>query len=205
MIKIYGELPERATVAVSGGVDSMAVLDFLRNSRSVRAAFFHHGTEASQQGMAVVTAYCQQHKVPLLLGRISSPKTAVESPEEYWRNQRYAWLDSIGDLVITAHHLDDCVETYLWSMLHGTAKTVPYLRGKNVIRPFILTPKSSLVAWAQGRGVAWSEDASNLDLKYTRNFVRHELVPRALRVNPGLHKVVARKVEEWNEQVQINI
>jgi tRNA(Ile)-lysidine synthetase-like protein len=205
MIKLYGSLPDNPIIAVSGGVDSMAVLDFVRNSRSVRAAFFHHGTAASQQGLTTVMQYCQQHKVPLELGRISSPKGKVESPEEFWRNQRYDWLHSLNGTVITAHHLDDCVETYLWSMMHGTAKTVPYIRGKNVVRPFILTPKMALVQWAQSRNVPWSEDPTNLDTKYTRNFVRHELVPRALKVNPGLHKVVARKVEEWNEQVAINI
>jgi tRNA(Ile)-lysidine synthase len=204
MIRVFGELPENPTIALSGGVDSMAVADFISRSRSVRAAFFHHGTPASHKGFELVSAYCQQRGWPLALGRISSPKGKVESPEEFWRNQRYAWLDTLGAGVITAHHLDDCVETYLWSMMHGTAKTIPYRRNR-VIRPFLLTPKAELVDWATRNNVPWVEDDSNRDLRYTRNFVRHELVPRALKVNPGLHKVVARKVEEYNDSIDINV
>jgi tRNA(Ile)-lysidine synthase len=204
MIKLLGDLPEQPTIALSGGVDSMAVADFIARSRSVRAAFFHHGTPASHKGFELVSAYCQKRGWPLALGRISSPKGKVESPEEFWRNQRYSWLDTLGVGVITAHHLDDCVETYLWSMMHGTAKTIPYRRNK-VIRPFLLTPKSELVDWASRNNVPWVEDDSNKDLSYTRNYVRHELVPKALHVNPGLHKVVARKVEEYNDSIEINI
>lgn len=204
MIKLLGDLPEQPVVALSGGVDSMAVADFISNSRSVRCAFFHHGTEASQRAFEFLMPYCQHRGWPLALGRISSPKGKIESPEEFWRNQRYNWLNTLGEGVITAHHLDDCVETYLWSMMHGTAKTIPYRRNK-VIRPFLLTPKVELMRWVQQREIPWVEDDTNRDLRYTRNYVRHELVPRALHVNPGLHKVVARKVEEFNESLDINI
>jgi tRNA(Ile)-lysidine synthase len=194
MIRLLGELPTTPIIALSGGVDSMAVADFISRSRSVRCAFFHHGTEDSQRGFALVSAYCQKRNWPLMLGRISSPKEKVESPEEFWRNQRYAWLDSLGESVITAHHLDDCVETYLWSMLHGTAKVIPYQRN-NVIRPFLLTQKAELIDWANRNNVPWTEDSSNKDLRYTRNYVRYEIVPRALIVNPGLHKIVERFIQ----------
>lgn len=197
MIKLLGNIPNNPVIALSGGVDSMAVADFIARSRSVRCAFFHHGTAASQEGFMLVASYCQHRGWPLSLGRITSPKEKVESPEEFWRNQRYSWLDSLNAPIITAHHLDDCVETYLWSMMHGTAKVIPYRRN-NVIRPFLLTPKEELVDWAKRNNVPWVEDSSNKDLKYTRNYVRHELMPKALHINPGLHKVVARKVEEFN-------
>ncbi len=204
MIKLLGELPENPIIALSGGVDSMAVADFISRSRNIRCAFFHHGTEASQQGFELVAKYCAGRKWPIALGRISSPKGKVESPEEFWRNQRYNWLDSLGAGVITAHHLDDCVETYLWSMMHGTAKVIPYRRNK-VIRPFLLTPKSELVSWAERNQVPWVEDISNKDTKYMRNYVRHELMPHALHVNPGLAKVVARKVKEINESIDEDV
>lgn len=194
MIKLLGPLPEKPVVALSGGVDSMAVADFVSRSRSVECAFFHHGTEASQQALEFLEPYCKQRGWPLLKGQISSGRSADVSPEEHWRTERYTFLDSLDRDVITAHHLDDCVETYLWSMMHGTAKIIPYRR-KRVIRPFLLTHKIELVSWAHRNNIPWVEDASNKDLKYTRNYVRYELVPRALHVNPGLHKVVQRFVQ----------
>jgi len=200
MIKLLGELPKDPVIALSGGVDSMAVADFISRSRNIKCAFFHHGTESSQQGFELIARYCAYRKWPLALGRISSPKDKVESPEEFWRNQRYTWLDTLGEGVITAHHLDDCVETYLWSMMHGTAKVIPYRRNK-IVRPFLLTPKQEFVEWANTNQVPWVDDASNKDTRFMRNYVRHELMPHALHVNPGLAKVVARKVKEIYESV----
>jgi tRNA(Ile)-lysidine synthase len=110
----------------------------------------------------------------------------------------------LGQGVITAHHLDDCVETYLWSMMHGTAKVIPYRRNK-VVRPFLLTPKEELIDWANRNQVPWVNDESNKDTKFMRNYVRHELVPHAVHVNPGLSKVVARKVKEIYESIDNNV
>jgi tRNA(Ile)-lysidine synthetase-like protein len=199
MINLLGDIPENPTIALSGGVDSMAVADFISRSRKIKCAFFHHGTFTSHDAFEFVAKYCAFRKWPLELGRIASPKEKVESPEEYWRNQRYLWLSSLGPNVITAHHLDDCVETYLWSMMHGTAKVIPYRRN-NVIRPFLVTEKAELVSWAERNNVPHVEDKSNADVKYIRNYVRHNLMPHALHVNPGLRKVVAKKVKEFNER-----
>lgn len=195
MIKLLGQLPDKPVIALSGGVDSMAVADFVSRSRSVECAFFHHGTKASQQAYEFVVPYCTKRGWTIYTGVMVNDRASDVSPEEHWRKERYEFLDRLKRDVITAHHLDDCVETYLWSMMHGTAKMIPYRRN-NVIRPFLLTQKIELVAWAHRNNIPWVEDDSNRDLQYTRNYVRHELVPRALKVNPGLHKVVARKVED---------
>lgn len=199
MIKLLGKLPYNPVVALSGGVDSMAVADFISRSRSVECAFFHHGTDTSERAEKLVSDYCQRRGWLLYKGRIINERPDDISPEEHWRNERYAWLDTLQQDIITAHHLDDCVETYLWSTLHGTSKVVPYRRNK-VIRPFLLTTKQALVSWAERNQVPWIEDASNKDMAYIRNYVRHELMPHALHVNPGLAKVVARKVEEVNHK-----
>lgn len=199
MIKLLGRLPFNPVVALSGGVDSMAAADFISRSRSVECAFFHHGTDTSERAEKLVSDYCQRRGWLLYKGHITNERPGNISPEEHWRNERYTWLDTLQSDIITAHHLDDCVETYLWSMMHGTAKVVPYRRNK-VIRPFLLTAKNELVAWAERNQVPWIEDHSNKDTKYIRNYVRHELVPHALHVNPGLAKVVARKVEEVNHK-----
>ena len=197
MIKLLGRLPVNPIIALSGGVDSMAAADFISRSRSVQCAFFHHGTDTSEAAAKVVSDYCTQRGWRLFRGKIRTDRPADLSPEEHWRTERYAWLDTLPHPVITAHHLDDCVETYLWSMMHGTAKLIPYQRNQ-VIRPFLLTEKSELVSWAKRNSVPWITDASNSDTRYTRNYVRHELMPHALHVNPGLAKVVRRKVEDQN-------
>jgi tRNA(Ile)-lysidine synthase len=78
--------------------------------------------------------------------------------------------------------------------MHGTPKTIPLVRD-NVVRPFLTTKKEELVSWCTRHEVEWCHDKSNDDTKYIRNYVRKNIVPHALEVNPGLHKVVARIVE----------
>ena len=197
MIKLLGKLPLKPVIALSGGVDSMAVADFVSRSRSVQCAFFHHGTDVSEQAEKVVRDYCRKRSWQLYRGHIVNERPEDTSPEEHWRNERYRFLDNLLLDVITAHHLDDCIETYLWSTMHGTAKVIPYRRNR-VIRPFLLTSKQELVSWAERNDVPWIDDATNKDTKYMRNYVREHIVPHALNVNPGLAKVVARKVEENN-------
>jgi len=196
MIKVLYPLPKQLTVAFSGGVDSVAVVDFLRKKHDVTCAFFHHGTENSERAFEFVSKFSSKYDLPLLVGFLRGDKPKDLSQEEFWRQERYNFLsrDGMGP-VVTAHHLDDCVETYLWSCMHGTPKVIPSTRN-NVIRPFLTTPKSEFVGWCQRKDLEWCEDSSNQDEKYTRNYVRKHLVPHALKVNPGLHTVVRKIVEK---------
>jgi tRNA(Ile)-lysidine synthase len=194
MIKLACKLPRKLTIAVSGGVDSMAALDFLNRNHDVTVAFFHNNTENSDRACEFLTKYCHSKQLPLILGWYSKDRPQGQSQEEHWRIQRYQFLEGIQMPVVTAHHLDDCVETYVWSMLHGTAKTVP-LRRNNVVRPFLLTKKQELQQWCQRHSIPWSEDLSNQDLRYQRNYVRHQLMPHVRHVNPGIDRVVRRVVE----------
>ena len=197
MFQLLGKIPRSVVVAVSGGVDSMAVLNFLSKNHRVTAAFFHHGTPASDQGFQVISSYCTEYSIPLMVGFNHGQRPADQSQEEWWRNRRYEFLDSLGDSlgpVITAHHLDDVVETWIWSSLHGTPKLVPYRRN-SVIRPFLLNHKQEFVDWCQRHGVPWHEDASNQDTDYIRNHIRHRIVPEALVVNPGIHTMLTKKIK----------
>lgn len=197
MIKILRPLPKNIVVALSGGVDSVAVCDFLSRKHNITAAFYHHGTENSERAWKFVAKFCTDRNIPMIMGMLQIAKPSGLSDEEWWRESRYHFLHGIGSNVgpvITAHNLDDVVETYLWSTLHGNPKTIPYHRN-NIIRPFLTTLKSEFVDWCVRKNVEWCEDTSNTDLKYTRNYVRHQLMPHALHVNPGLHKVVRRIVE----------
>jgi tRNA(Ile)-lysidine synthase len=194
MIKILVPLPKHITVAFSGGVDSVAIVDFLSKKHEVTCAFYHHGTENSDKALDFVGKFCTDRNLPLFLGILNKEKPKDMSYEEFWREERYNFLSTLGP-VITAHHLDDCVETYLWSAMHGKPK-VPKLTRGNVLRPFLTTPKAELVDWCKRKNIDWCEDQSNQNEKYTRNYVRKNLVPHALHVNPGLYKTVKKFVEK---------
>ena len=193
MIKITVPLPKQITVACSGGVDSMAVVDFLSRKHEVTIAHFNHRTQHGEKAAEFVGRYCDENNIPMLYGSPRSQKNSKESQEEYWRRERYDFLSGLGP-VITCHHLDDCVETYIWSALHGTPKVIPLTRN-NVLRPFLTTRKQDFVYWCESHNVPWIEDESNKNSRYTRNYVRNELMPHALRVNPGLHTLVKKIVE----------
>lgn len=195
MIKLLGRLPSQLVIAVSGGVDSMAVADFISRSRSTfYLAFFHHNTSTSDEAHQFLADYCKHKKWSLIHQKLEKDKPDDLSMEEFWRNERYKFLDTLHLPVVTAHHLDDCVETYIWGCLHGTPKVIPYQRG-NVIRPFLLNKKEKLMKWASTHGVPYVEDPTNASTLHMRNYIRHTVVPRALVVNPGLHKVVKKKVQ----------
>lgn len=193
MIRLLGKLPLSCTVAFSGGVDSVAIADFLlRGRKQVSLAFFHHGTQHSQRSLSFIKEFSKQRSVPLIILKVSREKDPRESMEEYWRIERYRFLHSISGPVITGHHLDDAVETWIFTSLHGNPQVIPY-SNKNVIRPFLTTPKSELREWCLRHDLTWFEDESNQDEKYMRNLIRRRIVPEALKVNPGLHKTIAKK------------
>lgn len=195
MLKFERKLPREFYVACSGGVDSMAVLHFLTNrARALpRVAYFNHGTAHSDGAEVFVRNYCSANHLPLIVGRVSRERVGRESPEEFWRNERYAFLHSLDLPVITAHNLNDCMETWIFSCLNGEGKLIPY-RNRNVIRPFRQTPKSEFISWCTRHGVDWAEDASNTNTAYARNRIRHNILPEALLVNPGLEKVIRKKI-----------
>jgi len=196
MIQVLGKIPNKCTVAFSGGVDSVAVVDFLLNGRKqVDLAFFNHGTKTSEAAQFFVEQFADQRELKLTIGNITRGKLPEESQEEFWRNERHKFFATFDKPVITAHHLDDAVETWIFTSLHGQSRLIPYASG-NVIHPFLITPKSEFVSWCQRKNVGWIEDHSNDDLRFMRNLIRHRIVPEALRVNPGLHKVIKKKYLE---------
>lgn len=192
MIRFLGKLPRKCVIAFSGGIDSVAVTDFLLNGkRDIHLAFFHHGTETSDEAESFAVSFAKNRGLTLSIGRISREKSVKESQEEFWREERYRFLGTYNYPVVTAHHLNDAVETWIFNSLHGNPRLIPYKRD-NVIRPFLITPKSELVGWAEKRNLRWVEDKSNNDLKYMRNLIRHRIVPEAMVINPGLDTVVKK-------------
>ena len=199
MIKLQGKVPRKVYVACSGGVDSMAALDFLKRNHDVFVLHFNHGTDYGFKALEFVSNYCADNDIGFLTNVTGQEreKQARESQEEYWRSIRYDWLERCTERqIVTGHHLDDCVETWVMSSMHGTGKIIPYSRNERVLRPFRLTRKRDLELWASLNNVPYIEDDSNTDTCYTRNYIRHTMMPNVLRVNPGIHKTIAKKVRE---------
>lgn len=196
MIKVQGKLPRKLYLACSGGIDSMAALHFLRNNHDVTVLHYNHGTEHGSKASEFMLNYCYDNDIDVYPGSLRVDVTPKGNKEEFWREHRYKFLDQFTDApVITCHHLDDCVETWVWSSLHGEGKIIPYRRN-NVIRPFRLNRKRDLELWAAMHNVPFVEDDSNADLRYTRNYIRHEMMHNVLRVNPGIYKTIKKKVIE---------
>ena len=193
MIKLLVPLPKKIYVACSGGVDSMAALDFLRRKHDVTATFFDHGTVASAEALRFLQRYCDNNDISLETGAVMRARLKGESLEEYWRNERYKYFEWIGETVVTAHHLDDAVETWVWSSMHGNP-TLPHIERDNVLRPFLTTPKKELVDWCKKKNVPWVEDLSNFDTKYMRNYIRHDVMPAIQKINPGIQKTIKKKL-----------
>jgi len=182
-------------VACSGGADSMAVVDFYRKGgKNFQVAYFNHGTALADKMELHVQHWCKLNQIPLLLGEISPNKIRPKdsSPEEYWRDARYEWLLNHKLPVVTAHHMNDVAETWIFSALHGTPKLIQAKNGA-VYRPFLLNAKADLVDWCVRNEVEWVEDSTNLDVHFPRNRIRHNILPESFLVNPGLLKVLKKK------------
>jgi tRNA(Ile)-lysidine synthase len=193
MIKVLGKIPKgEFGLACSGGVDSMAIANFLVNGGyNPHILYFNHNTEHSGLAEKFVTEYCQRHNLKLTIGRTDLKPQS--NKEKIWSDLRYEFFSKFDFPVITCHHLDDCVETYIFSCLRGFQSVIPYSKG-NVIRPFLLNEKSVFYKWCETKRVPFIEDESNNCVDYSRNRIRHNIVPEALLVNPGLKTVVRKMI-----------
>jgi len=200
MIKLLTKIPRKIYVACSGGVDSMAALSFLANNHEVTLAFFDHGTETSAAALEFLSDYSKNRHIHMVAGRMTAAKPRGVSPEEHWREHRYLWLEDLPGMVVTAHHLGDAVETWVWSSLHGHSR-LPRIQRGNIMRPFLATPKHTLINFCQRNLIPWVEDASNADMRFTRNYIRHEMMPHVLKVNPGIGKMVKKRLLSEAEEL----
>lgn len=196
-VQVINRLPRDVGVAVSGGIDSMVALHFLQRSHKVTAIYFHHAESATaDEEYQFVAQQCGQLGIPLLLGYQITTRPPGASREAYWRHDRYQYFHSIRMPIATGHHLDDAVEWYLFTAFNGEGHFMEY-QNQNVIRPFLGTTKSEIIAYAAKHQVPFIEDPTNHDPNFAaRNRIRHNILPEVLRVNPGLFKVVKKRVVE---------
>ena len=200
MIKLACKIPKKVVLACSGGRDSMSALEFLiRGRRDVTVAYFNHATPHGEAAEVFLQDFCDRQKLPLVVGRYKPKEVQKEPTEASWRVGRYEFLESFGESVITAHHLKDAVEWWIFSSLRGNPSLIAPIRDDiPVLRPFITSPPDDL--HHHFNAYEHIEDPSNKDLKFTRNFIRHEMLHRAERVNPGIYTTI-RNMYERNTDV----
>lgn len=212
-----GVVRERLVVAVSGGLDSMVLLDLLsqaarRRELDLVVAHVDHGlrgaeSEADRKFVEAAAAArgwrCRVEAVDVESLRRNRRNRARPSLEEAARSLRYQALRAITEeldavRVATAHHLDDQAETVLLRILRGTspeglAGIAPVSRDGRVIRPLLGLRREALREHAEARGLRWREDASNQDTRFARNRLRQDwLEPLAEAFNPRLAEALAR-------------
>jgi tRNA(Ile)-lysidine synthetase-like protein len=177
--------PGKYVLAVSGGVDSMVLLDILAHAAGVElvVAHFDHGIrDDSDEDRQLVEAAAGKYGLPFVFARAELGPGASEAAA---RAARYAFLQQArlehgARAIITAHHQDDLIETALLNMLRGTgSRGLTSLRStEDIKRPLLHIPKSQLQDYAASHGLRWREDSTNQADRYRRNYVRHHVTPR---------------------------
>jgi tRNA(Ile)-lysidine synthase len=209
----YDLLPADANVlvAVSGGADSLTLLDVLRRLAPergwhLRVATFDHAWRAdSADDAAWVTAYALALDLECHAARASEPA----ADEAGARDQRRAFLDFTADAlrpdtrIALGHSADDRVETLLLNLLRGCGLTglsaMPPRAGR-IVRPLIECRRQDIRAYAAERGLPVREDPSNLDARFERNRLRLEVLPRLEALRPGALAALARTALVCHEE-----
>ncbi len=194
-------IPDKLYVACSGGLDSIATAAILSEWRDVTLLHFSHTDHAYVQELETVVELSNQLGVKLL----TTYQTDIQTPgnkEAQWRDARYAWFHSLDLPVATGHTLEDAVEWYLMTCLRGRGEFMPH-RNRNVFRPFLLTEKNKLIKYCKYRNLTWWEDPGNYSPEFSlRSRVRQGLVPAALDCEPGLKKMVKRRLVEKIKEIK---
>ena len=193
-------------VALSGGADSVALaLLAKKNCARVTAAHVEHGirAEASKRDMAFVQEFCKRHEIPLHTVCLDIPAMARENSvglETAAREARYAFLRRIkeetgADVIATAHHMDDQMETVLMHLFRGSGtRGLEGMREKNgdLVRPLLGYTKAQLMEYLKERGEGFCEDETNRQDITPRNILRNRAIPQILSAYPRAAEAVAR-------------
>jgi tRNA(Ile)-lysidine synthase len=168
-------------VAVSGGVDSVVLLDKMVQEHpadELVVAHFDHGIrDESADDAAFVRQLAAKYKLQFETKREELGKNASE---EKARDRRYAFLHDIAKkhsgVITTAHHADDVIETIAINLTRGTGwRGLAVLDNPDIYRPLLTETKADLIAYAKKHKLDWREDATNQDTKYLRNELRQKL------------------------------
>lgn len=199
----------RVVVAVSGGADSMLLLHYLLSRRKrwqleITVAHVEHGIrgESSRADAAFVRDFCTRQHLPYFQKDMDVPreaKAAGMGVEAYARQARYAFFQSLDcDRIAIAHTLSDSIETMLFHLARGTGLRgltgIAPVRGR-IIRPLLDCTGQEVRAACAALHIDYHIDESNADERYSRNAIRHTLVPDFDRVHPGFAQNAARTMQ----------
>jgi tRNA(Ile)-lysidine synthase len=204
---------ERILLAVSGGIDS-TVMAHLFHQSGLRFAIAHcnfylRGKE-SEEDAVFVKKLANKFNVPFYLKKFETSAFASGkgiSIQMAARELRYDWFEEIRaqekfDLVATAHHLDDQVETFLINLIRGTGIAglhgIPIKNG-SIIRPMMFAYRKDIEQFATQHKIPFRTDLSNHETKYLRNKLRHEVIPILCSINPEIQKGVTGTIKRLAE------
>lgn len=200
----------RVGVALSGGADSSALLmaAVAKWPNNVVAFHVHHGLQSSADSFEqYCVKLCNRLHSPLVVMRINAQNSSGESPEDAARKARYRALAEMAlqhgaSAVLIAQHADDQVETLLLALSRGaglpglSAMPLQFERhGVTFCRPLLETKGSTIRSWLANQGVTPIEDPSNVDIRYTRNKIRQQLIPVLATAFPQFRKTFARSAK----------
>ncbi len=214
-----GMLPEgsKLVVACSGGIDSVALTHLLHELgyEIVLAHMNYHLRGAdSDEDARFVEALAKTLKVACFVESGNAKATADASGEGLQaaaRRLRYAFFERIrtnvgADFVVTAHQRDDLIETYFGHLLRGSHwkgfTAIPRVNG-HVVRPLLHVSRQEIEDFALASNIAFRHDASNDSLHYTRNRIRHELIPLLEDIRPGFTRNTLRQIDQFLEIGQV--
>ncbi len=207
VLRRHGAAKKRICVGLSGGLDSIALLDVLTRLREtmglqVSAVHVHHDLSPNADEWAsFCESVCGARSVPLVISRVVIDRSAPGGIESLARDARYAAFNAVdADFLGLAQHADDQAETVLHQILRGTglkgmagmgeARTLR--AGLMLIRPFLSVPRAAIEAFAKENRLEWIYDESNADTAYTRNFIRAEVAPKLAERFPHYRESLAR-------------
>ena len=219
LIRRYAMLPQgsRILCAVSGGADSMCLLHWLNELRetygfSLFAAHFEHGLrgEESLRDAEFTAEQCRRLGISCSMGHGNVSAYAEQQrlgTEDAARKLRYRFLEETADRlncdrIATAHNLNDNAETVLMNLCRGAGTRglagIPPVRGR-LIRPLLQTSREEIEEYLTQHGIPHIEDSSNRTDSYTRNRIRHQMIPLLIRENPSFLKAIGRTTEILRE------
>lgn len=206
----------RLCVALSGGRDSVVLLDALSRMRSpggvefsLSALHVHHGISPNADAWAGFCAdFCRSRAVPLKVVHVEVPRGGGEGLEAAARRSRHAaFAGCAAGWLALAHHRDDQAETVLLNLLRGTGiagaagmlAERPQRSGPALIRPLLDVSRAAIDDYAAGNGLAWIDDESNDDVHYRRNYLRRAVMPGLAEKFPGAPLALARAAGHFAE------
>lgn len=200
---------QRVLCAVSGGADSMCLLHLLHKAGiDVIAAHYEHGIRGaeSERDLQFVRSYCENHDIPFVYARGNVPGYAKEQGigiEAAARQLRYEflrgqYLELNCDFIATAHNANDNAETILFNLSRGSGALglagIPPRRGA-IIRPLLNVTRAEIEAYLEEHSLPHVEDSTNQSDDYTRNLIRHRIMPLMEQLNPRFTEAAARTAE----------